>query len=439
VSRLLLILLSYFAKTIAIVSRLLGRGSGTSLPGLVVELYCPWVLGQLNRNFDQIIMISGTNGKTTTRALLVHIYESNGLQVCTNRGGANIMRGLASSLLLNLDWLGKPVAKTAILEVEEATLPRLTKYLKPGQLLLTNIFRDQLDAYGEIDQTLRYFQTTLKQSKPKLFVNLDDSKLVSAVRDYSDQIYGFQLHIPNDQKPKFESDQPVDFEAKQTFTGSQINFTGQLTKFSLTLKSEPDSEELSSPGFQIQTSLPGVFNVYNVLAAFALSYEQFGQQSVAAISNFQPVFGRGEKVTLGQKEISIMLVKNPAGFDQVLDYLNQIHSTEPINLAILINDKIADGKDVSWLWDVNLEKFVNRQQVKKIYTGGSRGVDILLRLQIAGSTVELEDNLPMPNLPTLLIDLTGPTYILATYTAMREIRDILAAKSDLAKMHAKGN
>jgi UDP-N-acetylmuramyl tripeptide synthase len=156
-----LLFLSFFAKFLAFFSCLTKRGSGTALPGYIVETKFINILAKFQHEYEEIIFISGTNGKTTTRAVLVEMYENSGFRVCTNRGGANIIRGIASSILLDLDIKAKPKSQILILEVEEASLPILTLYLQPKILILTNLFRDQLDAYAEIDKTLSYFEETL--------------------------------------------------------------------------------------------------------------------------------------------------------------------------------------------------------------------------------------------------------------------------------------
>jgi lipid II isoglutaminyl synthase (glutamine-hydrolysing) len=434
-TNLKIILLANLAKFLAYVSQALGKGSGTALPGLIVERRFMDILGPIADQFEEIILISGTNGKTTTRAILVDIYEKNGIQVCTNRGGANILRGIASSLLLNLDKQGKVTSRVAILEVEEASLPKLVKYVRPDIMILTNIFRDQLDAYGEIDQTIGYFKTALQiaqaRKKLKLFINADDHKLLAAALGFEGEIYGFGLNLPDSKKPDYE-----DQSSQQTtdFTEKFIGYSVRSNSFQVAT-----SDNLIH---KLTTKLPGVYNQYNVLAAFLVGYLRFTVMAIQPIADFKPVFGRGEEIVLENgKNLQLFLIKNPAGFNQVLSWVKDSNTKKPnINVAILINDNIADGRDVSWLWDSDLEDFVSGQPTKHFFTGGTRGADMLLRLEYAG--LEAKPNQNISNFENLLnkINSTDEDFIvLATYTALMDFRKILAIKSNIKQITEQGN
>lgn len=680
--KLLFFGLIIIAKVLFWFSKLTRLGSGTSLPGLLVEKFCPFIITKITQDLEQIILISGTNGKTTTRALLVHIWEEQDFEVCTNRGGANILRGIAATLLLNYSFLGKMKSSIAILEVEEATLPILTKYLVPNQLILTNIFRDQLDAYGEIDQTLSYFsqslseiqknqnllqnqqqnwqnnqdlsknsinkkiknqkpiqnwqideenihqndnliakfgknklkiaskisqkyfswqekitdlpkikieedidkqkltnkstknskdklsnqksnqkskqgfkglfgrqfpsqniyesdfknsilepvipdipdpdtsdfnnsnnyktlnvqnnlarenelinvnlnpnfnskisETTEKNSNPKnnsqnynneqnfeqinqilsykkstfnklpqtqIIVNVDDSKLLTCLRDCVLPIIGFGIATDFDNKPSFEKNEnPFIPSFEEQFVAQSIAFRNQISRFVIPI----EQTELS-----IESNLPGFFNLYNTVATIASSYHIFGKKIIPNIASFEPVFGRGEIIDLKNNQISLYLVKNPAGFEQVLDLIvnknkenNQIslyqknQTMSPIsknckfNLGFLINDKIADGKDLSWLWDVNFEEFEQNIGPTKIMTGGIRGADLLLRLEQAGFDINTENY--QKNITEFLdkIEKSGEDWIIcATYTAMMEFRNKISKKTKLKKINESG-
>jgi UDP-N-acetylmuramyl tripeptide synthase len=433
-TQLKILFLSYLAKTLAYISKLLGKGSGTALPGLIVEQKFIEILEPLGKQFEEIIFISGTNGKTTTRAILVDIYEQNGVAVCTNRGGANILRGIASTLLLNLDNRGKSKAKVAILEVEEASMPKLAKYIAPDTVILTNIFRDQLDAYGEIDQTIGYFKQALALAQTKktvkLYINSDDQKLLTAAKDFKGEIYGFGLNLPATKKPDFEQD------ADQV-----VDFTGQFTAYSVKTNS---FQVVTSDNVihKLSTRLPGVYNLYNVLVAFVVGYEKFGASTINPVVNFQPVFGRGEDIMLPNgRKLQLFLIKNPAGFNLVLDWIADTFSTDyAINLAIAINDNIADGRDVSWLWDADLETFVSTQRLNKIFTAGTRAEDMLLRLQYAGAKVRPGEN--MNNLETLfqqILETDQDFLVLCTYTALMDFRKLLSKTIELAQITQQGN
>lgn len=452
-----LFLLNIFAKLISFLSKSLGKGSGTSLPGLIVETKYPQVLSSLVKNFEEIILISGTNGKTTTRGLLVHIYESNGVSVCTNSGGANLVRGIASSLLSNLNIFLKPKAVVGIFEVEEASLPILTKYIKAKKLILTNVFRDQLDAYGEIDKTVEYFSQTLvnlgvkkhpannmlvKKSKKlnhvstlprelrgfKLLINSEDPRLLQLVDSFEIEPIGFSL--ATSEKPKYEGEQ-INLNLKYNLVAENIKSKNLTTSFEV---------QVNNKIHKIQSQLPGQYNIYNILAAFVLGYDNFGDRVVESINDFEPVFGRGEKIIVGNSEIILFLVKNPAGLNEVLKLLEENFEAQGLNLAININDNIADGRDVSWLWDVDFEGFKQAQEVTDVYTSGSRGLDILLRLEYAGFEVNLKNYKPSLNeLLDTIIESKSNFVVLSTYTATLEFRNLISKKTKIKDIASKGN
>lgn len=438
-------LILIFAKILSFSSRIFRRGSGTALPGLFVEQRAKWVVGELAKYYKEVIFISGTNGKTTTRALLVHIYEQNGVGVCTNRGGANIYRGIVSAILSNTKLNLKPIHATAILEVEEATLPILTEYLKPTKLILTNIFRDQLDAYGEIDKTVDFFRQTLAKSNPVVYINAEDNKLLACLDNFDGTVIGFELDTV--EKPKYEPAPQKVVNFNQTFQATSLSTNGECQYFEVTKippnplnRGEETLQTLLKESLKLTTNLSGMYNIYNVLAASIVGYESFGDKIVSSIAEFQPVFGRGEKVVLGGAELKLFLIKNPAGFEQVLQDIERTNKGKPIKIVVLINDNIADGKDVSWLWDVDLESFIRSQKMSLIKTGGVRGLDMLLRLEYAGAGVKAEDCIgEVKDLVSFLKKQEGEIYVLSTYTATLALRQELSKHTLINDIAKKGN
>lgn len=432
------------AKAIVFISKSLGQGRGTSLPGISIEKRYPEVLKELSQGFGEIILISGTNGKTTTRSLLTSIYEANGVQVCSNRGGANLIRGIASSLLLNLGWDLKPKAKVGIFEVEEASLPTLCKHFKADTLILTNVFRDQLDAYGEVNKTVEYFKSALlnlgvklngaklieKEMLLKVIYNGEDKKLVDLIEDFEVQKLPFGIDIEDHKKPKYEAKADPK-NNKNCIKATNLETQNLEIKFDLKIENKT---------LKIQSKLPGVYNVYNILAAVLASHPSFGKTILEPIANFMPAFGRGERILFKNSEIILFLIKNPAGFDQVLDLLSSNYEAKKLNLAVAINDNIADGRDVSWLWDVDLEKFVKEQKLESLYTAGSRGLDMLTRFQYAGSPVEAGNNLDsFEDLVQNIETAAKPFVVLCTYTALMQFRKLLETKTTLTKFDSTGN
>ncbi len=466
---MILLLLSILAKILYFSSRILGKGSGTSLPGLIIEKYFRNQFWGLFKGFKEIILISGTNGKTTTRAALVHIFEKNHYRVCTNRGGANILRGLASSLLLDLNFVGRHKSKICILEVEEASLPILTRYITPTKLILTNIFRDQLDAYGEVDKTFSYFSQTLRnmnlktkevvssesnlvtqdfefferrkaKNKPKtkksdlikVYLNYDDKKLLGLLDRYDFYSIGFGLELDEIDKPMYEQSSQVNSLPDEFYLAS--NIISKKLKSSFTIKFDNDKEYL------VETLLPGSYNIYNTLVALIIGYEFFQEKALSALNTFEPVFGRGERISLNDStELAIFLIKNPAGFDQVLKLIQHDFENKSVNLAIAINDKIADGRDVSWLWDVDIESFIENQSINELITSGTRGMDMLLRLQYAKADVKPSQNYDSFDKLIEKIEISHKDYIiLATYTATLNIRSILSKKTTIKDISSDG-
>jgi lipid II isoglutaminyl synthase (glutamine-hydrolysing) len=430
----ILVLFLVVGKTLGFLSKLLKKGEGTSITGFLVERYCPFVIGYFNFKYQKIIYISGTNGKTTTRSILNSLLEGNHYTVASNRGGANILRGIASTLLKDLDWKLQPKSKILVLEVEEATLPKIKTYINPDLLVLTNLFRDQLDAYSEIDKTLEYFEVFIRAQLPdKLTIvsNGDDGKLVLLTQK-----------LP-------------EFNWRLVSVKEQINFTNFAYEAELSVPVNIDyqvdnlSYYRGELGFDFnkinyQTMLPGVYNVFNIALALATISELKSlvfKNTNSIISKIRPVFGRGEIFEYQKnnqtKKIFLFLVKNPAGFDLVLDHLANVFSNSHINLNIIVNDQIADSKDVSWLWDVNFEKYLKLMELKKVTidsvtTTGSRANDILLRLQYANiKNIKTTDSInSLSEFVANLLDRNFPPkdqleVVLATYTGMLGFRQEL--------------
>jgi len=463
--RIALIIAVAVSRMLVALVQLTGKGSGTALPGLLVELYMPWIIKPISSQLKHVIFISGTNGKTTTRALLVDTLEQQKISVISNRGGANIFRGIASALLLNTNWFGNVRSTFAILEVEEATMPRLARYLKPDILVLTNIFRDQLDAYGEVDKTLEYFRQTITETQPRVIANTDDAKLVagiiSSVKDVERQWYGFGLEQEKKFRPDFEDEattKKLDNSEEKT-DNNHITLLDSIEPKNGMYHFKVNTESASYNG---STLLPGRYNLYNVAAAIAVlsilnntdnSNDDAKPRSLSTdlehIARFQPVFGRGERVQFGSQPVTLLLVKNPAGFNQVLSYLAEMYQGYPFHVDLFINDNIADGKDVSWLWDIDFESFQQKVsnkkvpgllQISQLHTGGSRGFDMALRLQYAGFDISEKD--VFGSIKNAIDDIkkrSQPTIILCTYTALLELRKELATHVSLPDIGEAGN
>lgn len=445
----LLLITKIFANLATFASRLLSKNA-TSLPGILVELYWPFLIKPMTKDLDYIILITGTNGKTTTRGIINHLLESQRIEITTNRGGANIMRGIATSLINNLKWNLKPRVKIAVLEVEEATLPRLAKYIRADQLIITNLLRDQLDAYGSIDQTGDYFNQsilTLQANNPalNLILNADDSKLLTFIPSNfpTNQIQGFGVKAEFGGVKYEQNIQAVDTQfVVHTATNIQSSWRG--------IKFDYDYAQNQST---VTASLPGLYNVYNILAGLVSCQIQLDTNLAPEVSNIQPVFGRGEIIRYKNAVIVLNLVKNPSGLDQVINLIPEFAQDfdgRIVRGCFLINDAIADGKDVSWLWDANLEQLAAAVKASPLkyehldfFAGGSRGMDMLLRLQTSGIPVDIDNYLPSADILIERIieeNRTNPSnfFICGTYTAMMEVRTRLGQLVELPRIDSRG-
>ena len=440
----------YLGISLKTLSKITKQGNGTSLPGLIVEKHYPKLIKLLARNYKNVILITGTNGKTTTRGIICHLLKNNGYKVCTNQGGANILRGIITTLLNNLDYKNQPKNDYLVLEVEEATMPILTKFLKPDQILLTNIFRDQMDAYGEINQTLDYFDIAItnslaQNSDLEILANGDDIKLSNYLsqKRYAGLINYFGVESDNEinstikNQIQFESAEEIHaINPNQIIKAKLISNNGINISFQSSNNSSNSNHSDSPQLSETRLNLSGLYNLYNAWSAILATKNLLSETQIqTTLPSFGAIFGRGEVINIGNKTVTLFLVKNPAGFDQILQTLNYLDNTNSNNgLIISINDNIADGRDVSWLWDVEFEKYFDKlnSNFNQIITSGTRGLDMLLRLEIAHFKNLTVENNYKTNPQNLLSEITKPDSqitnwtICATYTAILEIRSELA-------------
>jgi len=423
--------LNWFTKFLTFVLKVTGRGRGTALPGLIVEKYFPFVIPYVLEKSPYTILITGTNGKTTTRTILANIVEGEG-GVIQNRSGSNLLRGIISEIFSQSDLLGRVSAKYAVFEVEEATIPKLTKLLKPEQIIVTNLYRDQLDAYGEVDRTQKFIQEAIdNSSQAKVILNGDDPRVRNLnAKGNNDTVY-FQIDDPLKENFNYESTLSEDL-LKDALTAQHLKINTDL------------STDFSYSGKKVNLKLPGYYHVYNAIAAIASAeiLEIDPEKIITAVEHTKPAFGRGEVVKFQVKNIQILLVKNSVGFNLNLDLLKNIKNPE---IALILNDKTADGKDVSWIWDSQLE-ILNEIKPKTIICSGTRANDMLMRVKYAlpnlqetkesavyfdektGTNVILAKNLKSV-LNLLAKSQSNTFYILTTYTAMLELRKLITGNS----------
>lgn len=410
-------LVTILGKAVKSASKL--RGGGSALPGLVVERidanFIPYTLAQLPMG---VVVVSGTNGKTTTTKMVVELLESQGLKVFTNRTGSNFTRGVAAALLGEVDLRGNLSADIAVLELDEAHAVHFVKVVQPRFSLLLNVMRDQLDRFGEIDTTAKMLHAVADATTETVVINREDPRLLQlASKLHPEKVAYFGLDtslahmFPNDDALRGGDDYVPDLPAA-------IALLQQVSGKSATI-------QLGDTTADVELKLEGIYNIFNSVAAVGLVQAVMGtnlkrKELLLALENVRPAFGRGETLTVNGQPLELVLVKNPGGFRLSLA------SFPPEGWAtmIAINDNYADGRDMSWLWDV---EFDSLKPLGVVQVAGVRAYDMALRLQYD----EVEVRHVQPDLKKALKEFiakkpTTPKRIFCTYTAMLALRRELA-------------
>lgn len=379
--------------------KLLHRSSGTSFVGMMTLKVCPDFLAHCRKYIkNNAITISGTNGKTTTSGLVAHIFEENQNSIIHNVKGANMLTGIANVFALNI----KPFKRFdyAVIESDEAYLTKLYDYFKADYLLVTNLFRDQLDRYGELSTTASFIQNAIDKNKElKLILNADDPLVTNFGKGKNAIYYGFEevefcseIHNATSNAPtevfncicgkplqynkQFFAQEGHYYCAKCGFKRPEPNYKGYVKIYS-------DYSELkirhNDKDFEFKINLVGLYNSYNVLGAVACAMENgIDYQTIKkAVSTYKSIFGRAERRIINGHKTLIQLIKNPTGASEVLKTVDLSS-----NIVIAINDNYADGRDISWLWDSDFEQLKNAQ--KLVITSGIRAKDMATRLKYAG-------------------------------------------------------
>jgi UDP-N-acetylmuramyl tripeptide synthase len=453
----MVILTLLVTKLIAGLSRISGRGGGQALPGLIADRLDPHLAGKLSRGLPHgVILVTGTNGKTTTTKLIADMLSASGERVLTNSTGSNLKRGVTSALISAADWRGHMEFSVGLFEVDEASLRQVAPELLPDHIVVLNLFRDQLDRYGELDTTAAMIGQAIAATQAHLYLNADDP-LVASLSRYaagSERVTFFGAEVGQDKPEIFDyasdSDRCPLCRTRLKFDRKMYAHIGHYEcprgDFGRP-KPEVDLREISKAnlaGSDFQVSirgkrsdfnigLPGLYNLYNALAAVSVG-DGFGIDHAklnTALSSTEAAFGRVERVEVRGHEVYLLLVKNPAGFTQVLETL--LMSRARASVLIAVNDNDADGRDVSWLWDVPFEAI--HGYFAQVICTGIRGADMALRLKYAGlESVVAED---VERALEQLLERTpagGNAFILPTYTAMLEIRKLLSKKTQMQEV-----
>lgn len=394
------------------------RGGGSALPGLFVEsIDKNFLQSQLSQLPEGVILVSGTNGKTTTTKMVVELLEAHGLKVFTNRTGSNFTRGVVAALLGDIDIKGKLHADIAVLELDEAHAVHFVKAVQPRYSLLLNVMRDQLDRFGEIDATARLLQVVAEHTSSKVIVNREDPRLVAIAADLPENKVSYfgldaslREYFPSDDDMRKttagNSKLPVASSVLNTVDGHNATFLLNKKELNATLK------------------LDGVYNIFNAAAAIGLVAEVLQDKLsttklVASLEQITPAFGRGETLVVDGNPLELVLVKNPSGFRLGL----KSFSPKGYATMIAINDNYADGRDMSWLWDVDFESLTP----KISHVSGVRAYDMALRLQYDLIDVRsVEPNLTKALHDFISINQSSPKRIYCTYTSMLALRKELS-------------
>jgi UDP-N-acetylmuramyl tripeptide synthase len=441
-------------RAAAVLSRRLGRGGGTVIAGHLVPRIAPGALRDVTRSLPNgSIVVSGTNGKTTTTRLISHILRSAGMRPIHNRAGANLLSGLFTAVAQGTDWQARPRGDVGLFEVDEATIPSALQHIQPRVLLLHNIFRDQLDRYGEVHFVADLWRTAIRRlsATSTVLLNADDplvAELPSGSVDSAARIltYGIADPTVGVENPPHASDARLCPRCGSPL-GYGVFFYGHLGHYACphcgfarpTPEVSATSVELlgdEGSNLTVATTdgvirarlhLPGLYNVYNALAALAACTALGVRRDIIAraLETFTTAFGRFERIQVEDRQLFLALVKNPVGFTEVLRTV--LGAAGRRTLLIAINDLFADGTDVSWLWDVEFERLADRVNVA--VCSGLRAEDMAVRLKYAGvepERIRIESDFRRAiELALSAAEPNETVYVLPTYTAMLELRNIL--------------
>lgn len=424
------------ARLAFIAIKLRHKSSGTSFVGMLTLKICPNFLKYCQKYIkNKIITVTGTNGKSTTSGLMAHILQTANQKVIHNLEGANMLTGVANVFALNIEPLKR--YDYAVIESDEAYLTKLYDFMKSDYLVVTNLFRDQLDRYGELNTTAEFIKNAIdKNPDLKLILNADDPIVSTFDRTKYAVYYGFEnveydcsyehksnapsevfncmCGNPLEYSKQFFAQQGHYFCSKCGYKRHNCNYPADVKVFNdysvITVKNK-------GINFEFQVNLAGLYNAYNALAAIAFAFELGLNQSEIqkALDTYRAIFGRTEKRIINGNSAVIQLIKNPTGASEVLKTVDLSS-----NIVIAINDNYADGRDISWLWDSDFEQL--KEAKKLVITSGIRANDMAARLKYAG--IPQEKIIIEPNIKKAIDRATkdGKTTILPSYTALLSIK-----------------
>lgn len=451
-------ILGVFACKAARVSLRVAKSGGTTLPGRAAMFFDKNILADVSKDMD-IIVVTGTNGKTTTCNMLEQALSSTGVDVLANKSGANLLKGVTAEFCANANWKGVPRKKYAIIECDEGALKQVVPLIKPKVILVTNLFRDQLDRYGEVTHTLDQIRIGVKHAPESILcLNADCSLTASLANDVPNKVVYYGIDCPyGEQKEPEVSDAKYcincgteykyDYHTyahlggfycpncgyKRSKTNTCVTSINKLSAkgTDVTMEFRSDIDGSSKDGLvdveNVLISLPAIYNVYNAVGAVcAYTAAGFKREDILkSLSVTSSSFGRMETFDLDGVDVQMILVKNPAGCNQALTYVTSME--EEYEAVICLNDKTADGHDISWIWDAEYERLANDNSLSKLIVSGDRAEDIALRLKYGGideSKIELIKG--WDNLVNAMKNSKHPVFVLPNYTSMLALRKTLA-------------
>jgi UDP-N-acetylmuramyl tripeptide synthase len=427
-------------------SRLAGRGGGTTLPGKILATLDPAALDTLAADLPLgSALVSATNGKTTTAAIVAEILEDR-VRLAHNRAGANLVSGVTSALL------ARPEAELGLFEVDEGAFPEVARRVRPHAVCLGNLFRDQLDRYGELELVAERWRDATAELEPTawLVANADDPLVADISRTWENALR-FGLDDPSVARERLphaaDSKYCVDCGTPYAYAAAYVGHLGDWRCPSCGLARPPldvSARDVSLDGLRgasfdlvtpqgterVELALPGLYNVYNALAAASLTLALGATPAeiAAGIGRFSAAFGRFERIAAGERSVLLLLVKNPAGANEVVRTL--VAGGAPRLAVVALNDDIADGRDVSWIWDVDFEPLL--EGLERLVATGRRAQELALRFKYGGMDAERIE--VVPSLERALdrgLELTRSgeeLVVLPTYTAMLALRRIVTKR-----------
>ncbi|MDO4749505.1 MAG: MurT ligase domain-containing protein [Eubacteriales bacterium] len=449
--RLFLALLS--ARLVRFLLRVTHHGGGTALPGRIALSICPDLLRRLSAPV-KTILVTGTNGKTTTCRMVEQLMQEAGVSYFANRGGANLLQGIVTEFAMHASLFGRIRENYAVIECDEGVIPQVSLYTDPTAILVTNIFADQADRFGDVRNTLSAIRSGLRNAPHALVcLNADCSLCASLAEEAPERTVFFGMETPLYRRPAQERSDAAhcpDCGTAYTYElrtyghlgdwrcpncgrarpEASVAVTGILTRdmdaFRVTMRIGQDS-------FETGVRIPGGYNLYNAAstAALGLALGFPAEAAVRALDYFRCGFGRMEKLDLNGHPARMILVKNPAGCNQALNFLADLD--EPYQLVLCLNDHTGDGTDPGWIWDVNFETLTEPDSRPAfVYCSGIRSAELALRLQYAGfdmDALRIEDD--YNTIIQAMLERPEPIVILPSYTAMMDFRRQLSTSFGL--------